>query len=82
VLPDILCNAGGVIVSYFEWVQDLQSFFWTETEVNDKLYRQLEIAYQAVLQMAKKNKLYMRDAALALGISKIANAKKVRGLFP
>jgi glutamate dehydrogenase (NAD(P)+) len=82
VLPDILCNAGGVIVSYFEWVQDLQSFFWTEAEVNDKLYRQLEIAYHAVLQMAKKNKLYMRDAALALGISKIAHAKKLRGLFP
>ena len=71
-----------MIVSYFEWVQDLQSFFWTETEVNDKLYRQLEIAYQQVLQFAKKNKLYMRDAALALGISKVAEAKKIRGLFP
>jgi glutamate dehydrogenase (NAD(P)+) len=82
LVPDILCNAGGVIVSYFEWVQDLQSFFWTETEVNDKLYRQLEIAYQQVLQFAKKNKLYMRDAALALGISKVAEAKKIRGLFP
>jgi glutamate dehydrogenase (NAD(P)+) len=82
VLPDVLCNAGGVIVSYFEWVQDLQSFFWTEAEVNDKLYRQLEAAYQQVLQMAKKNKLYMRDAALALGISRIAAAKQARGLFP
>ena len=65
----MLCNAGGVIVSYFEWVQDLQSFFWTEAEVNDKLYRQLEVAYQQVTQMARKKKLYMRDAALALGIS-------------
>ncbi len=82
LLPDILCNAGGVIVSYFEWVQDLQSFFWTEAEVNDKLYRQLEIADHQVLQFAKKHKLYMRDAALALGISKVAEAKRIRGLFP
>jgi glutamate dehydrogenase (NAD(P)+) len=82
LIPDVLCNAGGVIVSYFEWVQDLQSFFWGEAEVNDKLYRQLEVAYHQVLQMAKKRKLYMRDAALALGISRIAQAKQIRGLFP
>jgi glutamate dehydrogenase (NAD(P)+) len=56
VLPDILCNAGGVIVSYFEWVQDLQSFFWTETEVMDKLFRILEGAFMQVLGLSRKQK--------------------------
>ncbi len=82
VLPDVLCNSGGVIVSYFEWVQDLQNFFWTEVEVNDRLYRILEQAFSQVSQFAKKEKLYYRDAALAIGVKKVADAKKVRGLFP
>src|ERR1700677_2653673 len=79
VLPDILCNAGGVIVSYFEWVQDLQSFFWTETEVMDKLFRILEGAFIEVLALSRKQKVSMRMAALSVGIKRVQEAKKIRG---
>jgi glutamate dehydrogenase (NAD(P)+) len=82
VLPDILCNAGGVIVSYFEWVQSLQSFFWNETEVMDRLFRVLEQSFGAVIKRAKEERIPHRLAALAIGVEKVMQAKKVRGLFP
>jgi len=82
VIPDVLCNAGGVIVSYFEWVQDLQSFFWGETEVVDKLFRILETAYTQILNLSRKQKIPMRLAALSLGIKRVQEAKRIRGLFP
>jgi glutamate dehydrogenase (NAD(P)+) len=82
VLPDILCNAGGVVVSYFEWVQDLQSFFWSETEVVDKLFRILENAYTQILAISRKQKISMRLAALGLGVKRVQEAKRIRGLFP
>jgi glutamate dehydrogenase (NAD(P)+) len=82
LIPDVLCNAGGVVVSYFEWVQDLQSFFWSETEVVDKLFRILETAFSQTVTMSRKQKISMRLAALSLGIKRVQEAKRTRGLFP
>ena len=82
VVPDILANAGGVTVSYFEWVQDLQAYFWTEEEVNARLRRIMEESYIAVLEMAEDRKVTMRQAATILGVSRVAEAHTTRGLFP
>lgn len=81
VIPDILANAGGVIVSYFEWVQDLQNFFWTEEEVNKRLREILARAFLEVLAMSQKQKIGMRLAALMIGVERVARAMLWRGLY-
>lgn len=82
VLPDILCNAGGVIVSYFEWVQDLQQFFWDEAQVIERLYRALDRSFNRVLQYAAEHRISHRNAAMAIGVESVWRAKQTRGLFP
>jgi glutamate dehydrogenase (NAD(P)+) len=82
VIPDILCNAGGVVVSYFEWVQGLQNVFWNESEVMDRLFRILEGAFAATIKRAKEARITHRMAAMAIGVERVLAAKKSRGLFP
>ncbi|CAN5131749.1 Glu/Leu/Phe/Val dehydrogenase [soil metagenome] len=82
VVPDILANAGGVVVSYFEWVQDIQAYFWSEEDVNDRLRDILERAYGEVETLAKEKGLTLRQAAHWIGVGRVAEAHLTRGLFP
>ncbi|HKV27941.1 MAG TPA: Glu/Leu/Phe/Val dehydrogenase [Candidatus Acidoferrales bacterium] len=82
VLPDILANSGGVTTSYFEWVQDLQNFFWTEAEVNAKLETVMKRAFHEVHDNARKHHVHMRTGAYILAVGRVADATVVRGLFP
>ena len=82
VIPDILCNAGGVVVSYFEWVQDMQSFFWTEDRINESLRQIMGVAFEHVQNSSEEHDVDMRMAAYMLAVSRVAEATSIRGLYP
>jgi glutamate dehydrogenase (NAD(P)+) len=82
VVPDILANAGGVVVSYFEWVQDLQAFFWEEEEINTKLHHVITRAFYEVLHASVNKRIDMRTASYVMAVQRVANATTVRGIYP
>ena len=82
VLPDVIANAGGVTVSYFEWVQDFSSFFWSEDEINARLVRIMKDAFAAIWQVAEENKVSLRTATFIVACKRILQARELRGLYP
>jgi glutamate dehydrogenase (NAD(P)+) len=82
LIPDILCNSGGVVVSYFEWVQDLQQLFWEEEEVTRREYQILDRAFDQMVARSRADNIPHRTAAMAIGVEKVRAAKTTRGLFP
>ncbi|MYM68057.1 Glu/Leu/Phe/Val dehydrogenase [Pseudoduganella sp. FT55W] len=82
IVPDVLANAGGVTVSYFEWVQDFSSFFWTEEEINARLTRIMQDAFNAVWTVAQEKKVTLRTATFILACTRVLQAREVRGLYP
>jgi len=82
ILPDILANAGGVVVSYFEWVQDIQAYFWGSGEVNSRLREVMTRSYQQVRGEAQTHSVTLRDAAFRIAVTKVAEATRVRGIYP
>ena len=82
VVPDILANAGGVVTSYFEWVQGRQRYFWDDQEVEKRLESVMSKAFDQVVEVAEERKTSMRKGALLLGISRVAEVIRLRGIYP
>ena len=82
VVPDVIANAGGVTVSYFEWVQDFSSFFWDEEEINARLVKIMKTAFAAVWQVAQEKKVSLRTATFIVACQRILHTRELRGLYP
>jgi len=82
VVPDVIANAGGVTVSYFEWVQDFSSFFWSEEEINERLERIMINAFNAISHVATEKQVPLRTAAFIIACSRVLEARAERGLYP
>jgi glutamate dehydrogenase (NAD(P)+) len=82
VIPDILCTAGGLVLGYFEWVQDMQAFFWSEAEIAAQQTRIMDDAFAGVLEMSEARKVNLRGAAMMVAVERVAEATQRRGLYP
>jgi glutamate dehydrogenase (NAD(P)+) len=82
IIPDIIANGGGVVVSYFEWVQDIMSFFWDEDEINGRLKTIITKAFEKAFVMSKEKNIDMRSAAMAVSVDRLQKAMLLRGLYP
>jgi glutamate dehydrogenase (NAD(P)+) len=82
VIPDIICSAGGTVLSYFEWVQDMQAFFWSEAEITEQLDRIVDEAMAEVQAVTTSEKVDLRGAAMMVAVARVADATTLRGLYP